>query len=365
MSHTSAYTNDFLDTSPEEDPTGALSTLSELPIICNVNGISSEYGLVMTPGTYPPSSTYQPNLFDQASTESFPICYEGNGETMQDQRSAFQNAYVAAESVSQSLGDHLDEPLPGSCYFPYSPPPSSLLPSVSTNNPNPSDLQEWFASIFGGSDDTSFGSILFRDLHDSIGAENPSASGNCSMETTNCAQNDFYPLSDFPTLAPGMNNVADFENPTAFHAVLGSVPQPECTDVVASGIRTPQDELSLIRPTYGFMSYLPPSSSPLPPVSNPYPSDVQERSTPDDGGRDDTSFSSSPPHDLYHPVGAENPSVRGNSRIEAMSWADSDIYSHTDCILNSDNPNALHALLGSIPTPDDASPLAFGTISSR
>ncbi|PBK59893.1 hypothetical protein ARMSODRAFT_966531 [Armillaria solidipes] len=213
----------------------------------------------MSPGTYPPPSTCQPNLFDQATTGSFPICYGEIAETMQDQRSAFQNSYVAAQSVSQSLGDDLDELLPVSSYLSYPPPLPSLQPSVS-NDLNPSDLQGWFAPIYGGSDDTSFGSILFGDLYDSIGAENPYAPGNYLMETTNCAQNDFPPLFDFPTLAPGTNNVLDVENPKAFHAAPRSALQPEYTDVVASGIQTPQYELSL-RPTYVSASYLSPSSS--------------------------------------------------------------------------------------------------------
>ncbi|PBK59889.1 hypothetical protein ARMSODRAFT_767059 [Armillaria solidipes] len=119
-----------------------------------------------------------------------------------------------------------------------------------------------------------------------------------------------------------------------------------------------------LRPTYVFRSYLPPSSSPHLSVSNPYPSDGQERSTSNDGGRDDTSFSSSPLSDLDDSMGAENSSVGGNSRI-ATNCAQSDLYSRTDHILDSDNANALHALLGSIPPPDDASPLALGTISSR
>ncbi|KAK0231829.1 hypothetical protein EDD85DRAFT_793500 [Armillaria nabsnona] len=123
------YTNDPLNSSPEEYQSG------ESPMVWNVNGISSEYGLGMTPGTYLPPSTYHRNLFGQASTESFPIYYGDNGEIMPDQRSAFQDSYVAAQSVrcvvdpdllssmgaqrlpSQPLGNDLDELLLLSSYL--------------------------------------------------------------------------------------------------------------------------------------------------------------------------------------------------------------------------------------------------------
>ncbi|PBK59886.1 hypothetical protein ARMSODRAFT_966517 [Armillaria solidipes] len=99
--------NDSRNSLPKEDPTCTSSTLNELPMIWNANGISSGYGLVMSPGTYPPPSICQPNLFDQASTRSFPICYGEIAETIQDERSAFQNPYVAAQSVRCVVGPDL------------------------------------------------------------------------------------------------------------------------------------------------------------------------------------------------------------------------------------------------------------------
>lgn len=90
--HSPTYTNDPLNSSPEEYQSG------ESPMVWDVNRISSKYGLGMTPGTYPPP-TYHQNLFGSASTESFPIYYGDNGEIMPDQRSAFQDSYVAAQRV--------------------------------------------------------------------------------------------------------------------------------------------------------------------------------------------------------------------------------------------------------------------------
>ncbi|KAK0231836.1 hypothetical protein EDD85DRAFT_939481 [Armillaria nabsnona] len=215
-----ASTNDPLSSSPEEDLAGASSTLSEFPIIWNTNVISSGYGLVMSPGTCPPPSICQLDLFDQATTGSFPICYGDNGEIMPDQRSAFQNSYVAAQRVRS-----------------YPPPSPSLYPS---NDATSSDLQDWFASIDGGSDDTWFSSFLLGDLDDLIDAEKPSVPGNCPMEVTNCEQNGFCSLIDFLTFAPSTSSVLEFEKSNAFHAVPGSVLEMEHTDVVASGIQTPR-----------------------------------------------------------------------------------------------------------------------------
>ncbi|PBK81861.1 hypothetical protein ARMGADRAFT_771772 [Armillaria gallica] len=233
VSHSPTYTNDPLNSSPEEYQSG------ESPMVWNVNGTSSEYGLGMTPGTYLPPSTYHPNLFGQASTDSFPIYYGANGEIMPDQRrhtstivldhreltnighSAFQDSYVAAQSVrcivdpdllssmgaqrlpSQPLRNDLDELLLLSSYLSYPQVPLSLH----SNDPGPSDLQDWFSSIDGGSDDTWFSSFIFGGLDNSFGAENPSAPGHYSMESTNCAQPGSYSLIDFLTSAPGTNNV--------------------------------------------------------------------------------------------------------------------------------------------------------------
>ncbi|PBK59911.1 hypothetical protein ARMSODRAFT_767884 [Armillaria solidipes] len=60
------------------------------------------------------------------------------------------------------------------------------------------------------------------------------------METTKCAQNDSYSVIDLLRFTVGTNNVPDVEIPNAFTAVPESVPQLEYTDVVASGIQTPQ-----------------------------------------------------------------------------------------------------------------------------
>ncbi|KAK0231834.1 hypothetical protein EDD85DRAFT_117290 [Armillaria nabsnona] len=127
-----------------------------------------------------------------------------------------------------------------------------------------------------------------------------------------------------------------------------------------SGLKKYRKDQKALRPTYDFKSYLPPSSSPHP---NPYPSDVQEWSTSNDGRRDDTSFSSSTPCELDDAMGTEKPSVRAKDPMEATNWAH-DLYSRTNHILDGDNANASHTHLGSISPPDDASALAFRTISS-
>ncbi len=77
---------------------------------------------------------------------------------------------------------------------------------IRSNDATSSDLQDWFASIDGGGDDTWFRCHLFNyfwrtfpdrspyssslqgDLDDFIDAEKPSVPENCPMEVTNCGQ---------------------------------------------------------------------------------------------------------------------------------------------------------------------------------
>ncbi|KAK0190068.1 hypothetical protein F5146DRAFT_1053849 [Armillaria mellea] len=323
--------NDFLDFNlPEEDPAGASLTLSDPSMMWDVNGISSEYGLVMTPSTNPLPPIYQSDLFDQASTGSFPISYWDNSEIMYE-INALQSSYVSAQDVSQSFGNEPDGvPLQPS-YLSYPQGPLSLHPT--DQNPSP--------SVDGQSGDMSFSSLPCGDSYDLIGAENPWVSGNHSMDTTNCAHNDLYSATDFPMSLPSTSSISDVQNPNAFPVFPGSVPQPEYIDAVASGIQTSRSEL-LLRPTCASSSYLAPSSSSQLSVSIPYP-DVEEWSNSIDDGKDNTSFSSSPPGDLAGILGTEKPS--GPSSLTG---------------LDGDNPKSSHAILGSIPRPDESS-LAFGT----
>ncbi|KAK0466572.1 hypothetical protein IW261DRAFT_1574485 [Armillaria novae-zelandiae] len=246
----SMYTNDPLNFSPEESPTGASWTMpvSDPTMTWDVDGISLVYGLGMTPSIYPPPSTCQPDLFNPVTTRSFPICYGKTGEIMQDERLTFENSYVAAQSTSLSLGNNLDEFVPVSSNPPYTQVPLSLHPSIRCNNQNTCTFHARPTSDYGRSDDTSFSSLLFGDLNNSLGVESPSVPENCSMETTNWAD-----LLDFSTLVPGTDNVPDIENPIAFD-VAGSISQREYADVAASGIQTPQPtSVSVSTPVPGAM----------------------------------------------------------------------------------------------------------------
>ncbi|KAK0466573.1 hypothetical protein IW261DRAFT_1116044 [Armillaria novae-zelandiae] len=158
---------------------------------------------------------------------------------MHNQKSAFQNSHVTAQSI-RPLWNYLDKPPPVSSYLSYSL-PGSLLHIKDPNLPDP---QDWFASIDGGG--TSFSSFRFGDLHDSIGTKNPSIPGQYSMETSPyLAQNGSYSPIDSLTLVPGTNKVPDIETPDIFGVLAESIRQWEYADIAASGIQTPQYDLHI------------------------------------------------------------------------------------------------------------------------